>query len=190
MKLQYPLILASNSPQRKNLLEKMQIPFILHTKNIDEDFSDALKKEKVAEYLAIKKNQAYQIDFTNHLILTADTTVVCKEKILNKPQDIQDAIRMLSFLSDTIHTVITAVCLSLNGKYTVLSSHTKVHLSKLSFDEIEYYVKNFHPLDKAGGYAIQEWIGLIGVKKVNGSYTNIVGLPTDIVYKLLKKYQV
>ncbi|MDI9355863.1 MAG: Maf family nucleotide pyrophosphatase [Chitinophagaceae bacterium] len=190
MKLQYPLVLASTSPQRKYLLEQMKVPFILFTKPIDEDFPNTLEQEKVAEYLAIKKNNAYQTEFQDHLILTADSIVLCKNKILNKPENLEEGIRMLTFLSGTIHSVITSVCLSLNGVFTVVSSQTRVHLCKFSPSEIEYYVKHFHPFDKAGGYAIQEWIGLIGVKKISGSYTNIVGLPTDIVYKLLQKYRI
>ncbi len=189
MNLTHPLILASNSPRRQQILKDAGFEFEVFTKDVDEEFSPDMDVRKVAEYLATKKNKAYLGEISDKVILTADTTVVLGDKILNKPEDDQDAIKMLKDLSGTRHEVITGVAISLNDQLVTFSDTTFVDFKDLVIEEIEYYVSQFKPLDKAGAYGIQEWIGMIGVTKLEGSFYNVVGLPIDKVYQQLIKFQ-
>jgi septum formation protein len=189
MNLTHPLILASNSPRRQQILKDAGFEFEVFTKDVDEEFSPDLDVRKVAEYLATKKNKAYLGEISDKVILTADTTVVLGDKILNKPEDDQDAIKMLQDLSGTRHEVITGVAISLNDQLVTFRDTTFVDFKDLVIEEIEYYVSQFKPLDKAGAYGIQEWIGMIGVTKLEGSFYNVVGLPIDKVYQQLIKFQ-
>ena len=163
----YEILLASKSPRRKEILQQSGIPF----------------------NLANKKAQAVEIKIENQqIILTCDTVVVTNNEILNKPADQSEAVKMLSKLSNTTHQVITGVCLKSNLKTHLFSDTTTVTFKELSSEEINYYIEKFNPLDKAGAYGIQEWIGLIGVTEINGSYHNVVGLPINKIYEALNKF--
>lgn len=181
------LILASKSPRRKQLLEEAGIAFEVKTIEFEETFPEDMAAEKVAEYLAVEKNKAHRNAFGPGLILTADTVVVFNDRILGKPENATEARRTLALLSGKIHQVISGVCISDESKHLAFSSTTEVSFRELSQEEIEYYVENANPLDKAGSYGIQEWIGLIGVEWIKGSYFNVVGLPIDQVYQTLKE---
>ena len=185
MKPSPKLILGSNSPRRKELLSNAGFEFQVEKLNVDENFPSFMPSDEVAEYLAKEKNVAYRAKFENHTIVTADTVVVCEDKILGKPIDRDQATVMLESLSDKVHQVITGVCISNPEKTTSFSNITEVKIKPLKASEISYYVNDFKPFDKAGAYGIQEWFGLIGVEWIKGSYYNVVGLPIDAVYTSL-----
>ncbi|MDO5664962.1 MAG: Maf-like protein [Bacteroidia bacterium] len=183
----YRLILASNSPRRKELLSGIDIDYEVKTlPDIDESFPDNLLKEKVAEFLAKKKALAYlSVLKDDELLITADTVVLLNNKIYGKPVDNADAKRMLRDLSGQTHRVITGVCLTSTQKQVVFSDTAKVTFGNLSDEEIEYYVEKYRPMDKAGAYGVQEWIGYVAVKHIDGSYFNVMGLPIYRVYREL-----
>jgi len=185
----YKIILGSNSPRRKKLLSELNLNFDVISSNIKETYSNKINKEKVAEHLAQRK--ALNISKLklpkNYLLITADTTVLINGKILNKPVNKKQSLKMLQEISNQSHQVITGICIKTSKKETLFSVSSEVIFNKLSLDEISYYIENFKPFDKAGSYGIQEWIGHIGVNKINGSYTNIMGLPTNDIYENLKK---
>lgn len=187
MNLPQDLILASKSPRRQQILKDLGIPFSVHSMDVDESYDPSMKPKMVAEYLANKKNRAYRFKFKREIILTSDTTVVLGNEILNKPKDANEAVEMLALLSGKTHEVITGVCISDIKKAISFSGCTEVTFSGLSDDEIQYYVDRFKPLDKAGAYGIQEWIGMIGIREMKGDYYNVVGLPAHRVYQALKK---
>ena len=187
MKLSNKLILASGSPRRKQLLQDTGLDFEVKTVPFEEAFPKEMATEKVAEFLALGKNEAHRAALGDEIILTADTVVVFNGQILGKPKDDQEATKTLTLLSGKIHEVITGVCLSSASKQFSFSSTTKVCFCQLSDEEITHYVNHYKPMDKAGSYAIQEWIGLIGIEWIEGSYYNVVGLPVQEVYALLKK---
>jgi len=187
MKLSNKLILGSGSPRRKQLLTEAGFQFEVKIIPCDESFPSNIKVTEVAEYLAIEKNKAYREIVTNEIIVTADTTVVFKDQILDKPKNENEAIRSLETLSGKIHQVITGVCISSSNLKKSFSSNTEVKFKQLTKDEINHYVSAYKPFDKAGSYAIQEWIGLIGIEWIKGSYFNVMGLPIDLVYKVLKE---
>lgn len=186
MNLRYPLILASNSPRRKEILSKAGFEFEIHTIPVDEDFPTNLEPEKIAAYLANKKGSVYPTIFKNHLIITADTTVVLDHKVLNKPTDKKEAYNMLRALSGKSHQVITGVCINSPLKKITFSEITKVHFGEISDEEINYYIDQYKPFDKAGAYGIQEWIGMIGIDSIEGSYYNVMGLPIRRIYQQLQ----
>lgn len=179
------LILGSQSPRRQELLQQAGYKFDVRSIDFDESYPEDLPAGDVAEYIAKGKNDAYRSQFPTDTIITADTVVISNQTILGKPQNKEEAIKMLSLLSGTTHSVITGVTISSPEKHQSVSSHTEVKVRLLSIKEIEYYIDHFSPFDKAGAYGIQEWFGLTMIKKVNGSYYNVVGLPVDKVYKLL-----
>ncbi len=181
------LILASNSPRRKQLLKEAGFEFEVKTIPFDEVFPEDLAPDKVAEYLAIEKNHAHRGEFKNGIILTADTVVIFNNTILGKPKDATEAEQVLKILSGKIHQVITGVCISNGDKEISFSNLTEVKFSDLTEDEIAFYVASSSPMDKAGSYGIQDWIGLIGVEWIKGSFYNVVGLPVDQVYKTLQE---
>ena len=181
------LILASNSPRRKQLLADCGLPFEVKTVPFDEVFPDELPADSVAEYLAIEKNHAHRIAFKSGTILTADTVVIFNSMILGKPKDREEAKRVLQTLSGTNHQVITGVCISNEEKEVSFSCKTEVKFHQFTDDEIDHYITTAPPLDKAGSYGIQDWIGLVGVEWIKGSYYNVVGLPVDRVYQTLKE---
>ncbi len=190
MKFNKHIILASKSPRRSQLLQEAGIPFTVKAKEVDESFPDDLPSLEVAEFIA-KKKAAASLDLIgpNDILLTADSVVLLDDVIYEKPKDYEDAVRILSNLSGSVHQVITGVCMLSQNKEVTFSSISHVHIDPLSQEEIEYYVKNFEPYDKAGSYAIQEWIGLCKISKIEGTYSNIMGLPVDAVYRELVAWE-
>lgn len=188
LQLPYTILLASNSPRRQELLAGLDIKFSTFVKkNIDESFPEDMEAEKVAEFLANKKAAAYKQDIKDGiLIITADTVVIQDHMILGKPADKNEAIAMIKTLSGNSHKVVTGVSISTKEKQHSFSSHTEVTFATMSDEEIEYYVDKYQPYDKAGAYGIQEWIGYIGVEKIEGNYFNVMGLPVHKLYDFLK----
>jgi septum formation protein len=181
------IILASKSPRRQELLRLMDIEFRVVLKDVDESYPDHLKPEEIAVYIAEKKAQAFDETIEDEIVLTADTIVCIDNQILGKPETPEHAIEMLQLLSGRMHRVITGVCLLYKHKYHTFYDVSEVFFGKLSDDEIRTYVDKYQPMDKAGSYGIQERIGLIGIERINGSYTNVVGLPTEKLYRELMK---
>jgi septum formation protein len=180
------IILGSSSPRRKELLAALGFEFTTLNPDIDESFSDDMPVENVAAYLAEQKANALENQLQkDDLLICSDTVVVLNNKILGKPTDPQNALEILRQLTGNTHKVITGVALKSNDKTSVFSVETSVSFSELSDEQISYYIENFHPFDKAGSYGIQDWIGLIGVKKIEGSYTNVMGLPTRELYEAI-----
>ena len=181
------IILATNSPRRKELFSSLDIPFKIFTKEIDESYPKEISPLAVAEFLAVKKANAYSAK-EKELIITSDTIVIHKDIILNKPKDYSQAYQMLSLISNSSNNVITGVCIKSKNKQISFSETSKVYFSKLDEEEIQFYIKNYNPLDKAGAYGIQDWIGKIGIKNINGCYYNVMGLPIHKLYQELKKF--
>lgn len=186
----YNVVLASKSPRRQELLKGVGIEFTVLTKDVDESYPSTMSVYDVAPYLSVKKAKAFDnTDLPeNYMIITADTVVVVDDKILGKPKDEDEAREMLGLISGKKHSVITGVTVRTNDKIKTFSVVSKVSFDMLDKDEIDYYVNNFRPYDKAGAYGIQEWIGYIGVNHVEGSYFNVMGLPTQKLYKMLKSF--
>jgi len=182
------IYLASKSPRRQELLKLMNLPYELLLKEVDESFPADLALEKVAEYIAEKKSAAFDEVLDNAILITADTVVLIDGEILGKPADEVDAFAMLSKLNGREHLVITGVTLKSADKTLSFSDTTKVTFSRLTEEQLWYYIKNYQPFDKAGAYGIQDWIGVLGVKAIDGSYTNVMGLPTERLYKELEKF--
>lgn len=183
------LILASGSPRRAELLKQSGFSFNVRTFDIDENYPDELEKNDVAEFLAIKKATAQKhLLKKDELILAADSIVLKKDQILGKPKDKIEATKMLSILSGEKHKVITGVCLLSIEKQISFSCCSVVFMEKLSKAEIEHYIDVYKPYDKAGAYGIQEWIGINRIKRIEGSYTNIMGLPTAELYEELLRF--
>lgn len=179
------IILASNSPRRKELLNQLGLDFEVRVmKGIDESYPDNLPSKYVAEFIASKKSSAYWIA-SDELLITADTIVVVGHDILGKPHDREDACRMLREISGKTHHVITGVCIRTAAKQSRFSVSTDVRFKNLSDGEIGFYVDHFKPYDKAGAYGIQEWIGLVGVESISGSFYNVMGLPVQRIYEEL-----
>ena len=190
MELKYKLILASNSPRRKELLAGLGVPFEVRVlQDIDEHYPENLPVNEVARYIAKEKADAYRrIVTADELIITADTVVLVGDEILGKPMDEADAVRMLRLLSGRTHQVTTGVCLLTAEKERCFDVTTDVTFKTLTDEEIHYYVNRYRPFDKAGAYGIQEWIGYIGVTGLNGSYYNVMGLPVQRIYQELTKH--
>lgn len=188
--LQHKIILASKSPRRRQLLQQAGFEFEVRTREVEETFPPELPVEKVAAYLAMKKAEAVRDFLTggDEIILTADSVVILNGKFYGKADNLADAAQMLRELSGNVHEVITGVCLLSAQKEVVFSGVSRVHFAELSEEEIQYYVHNYEVLDKAGSYAIQEWIGLCCIEKIEGSYSNIMGLPMELVYQRLKEF--
>ncbi len=180
----YRIILASNSPRRRELLAGLGISYEVRTlPGIDESYPADLPVEQIAEYIAAEKAAAYQRQMASgELIITADTIVVVAGEVMGKPHDADDARRMLRKLSNCTHQVITGVCLTTVEKQRRFSVITDVTFKALTDAEIDYYITNYRPFDKAGAYGIQEWIGYIGVTGLHGSYFNVMGLPVQRIY--------
>lgn len=179
------IILASKSPRRSDLLQQMGLQFIVESRDVEENYSNDLALEQVPIFLAEKKAHAFDGADEDSVIITADTIVLCQNQLLGKPEDRDDAVRMLNILSGSVHTVITAVTIVFQGVMTTFSDKTDVYFRYLKQSEIEYYVDKFQPLDKAGSYGIQDWIGVNAIERIEGSYTNVVGLPTEKLYRKL-----
>ena len=184
------IILASQSPRRKQLLQWAEIPFDVVVKETEESFSVGLKVEEAAIYIARQKALAIESLVPEHsIILAADTIVVLKGRIIGKPKDRQEAIRILTDLSGHKHIVITGVVIRQNEKEIAFADSTDVYFHELTKEQIEFYVDKYEPYDKAGSYAIQEWIGVVGIKSVNGDFYNVMGLPVSRVVQELEKFQ-
>ena len=187
--MNYKLFLGSGSPRRVALLQQMGVAFEQRVIEVEEIYPSELKGVEITDFLARFKAKAHQPELRqNELVLTADTIVWFDDIALCKPKNETHVIEMLSKLSSSTHEVITSVCLSSKEKQTCIHATTKVTMGTLSKENITHYAKTYIPLDKAGGYGIQDWIGLIGVSKIVGSYTNVMGLPTEKTYQLLLPY--
>ncbi|RLD58871.1 MAG: septum formation protein Maf [Bacteroidetes bacterium] len=186
----YKIILASKSPRRQNLLKELGVDFeIVENNNVDEVYPEDLTKHDIPVFLAEKKAQGLFSKITgNELIITSDTIVLFNNEVIEKPVDYNDAVKMLNKLSGNKHTVVSGVCITTKQKQVSFSADTDVYFNHLTEDEIKYYIDNFKPFDKAGAYGIQEWIGFIGVEKIEGSYFNVMGLPIHRLYDELKKF--
>jgi len=186
--LKKPIILASKSPRRQQLLKAANIPFVVKTRSIDEVFPDDLPLPEVAAYLAEQKARAARIFLEDQedILLTADSTVVMGEVILNKPADAKEAAEMLRQISGRMHTVYTGVCLMNMKSKKVFTGISDVYFDTFSKEEIQFYIEQYQPFDKAGSYAIQEWIGLCKSYRIEGTFSNIMGLPVHQVYRELK----
>ena len=183
----YRVVLASNSPRRRELLAGLGIDFEVRVlPDIVEGYPDGLSATQIAEYIAREKADAYRQQMgADELIITADTIVVCGGEVLGKPADAADARRMLHLLSGRTHQVVTGVCLMTAQRQRCFAVETDVTFKALSDEEISYYIERYRPFDKAGAYGIQEWIGYIGVTGINGSYFNVMGLPVQRLYSEL-----
>lgn len=179
------IILASNSPRRKELLGGLGVDFEVRVmKGVDEAYPDTLPAKDVAEYISREKASVYDVA-DDELLITADTVVIVGDDILGKPKDADDAHRMLREISGRTHQVVTGVCLTTAKEQRSFSVVTDVTFRQLSDEEIDFYIRNHRPYDKAGAYGIQEWIGYIGVTGLNGSYYNVMGFPVQRVYEEL-----
>lgn len=184
----YQLILASGSPRRQQFLHDLGLDFEIRLKDTDEVYPENLQAHEITDYLAVLKANAFNNELNdNAILITSDTIVWHQNQALGKPKNEQEAISILQSLSNSTHEVITSVCFKTNVKTSVLHEYSKVTFHHLSDEAIRYYVENYKPYDKAGSYGIQEWIGFIGVAKIEGSYTNIMGLPTAKVFDYLNQ---
>ena len=187
----YNLILASGSPRRKELLEKSGFDFIVRKIEMEESYPGDININSIAEYLAEKKLMFAVKDMdlkSNDIVITADTIVIKEDKLLGKPDGVENAKSILKFLSDSSHEVITGVCFGNDKFKKCFSSVSIVHFDTMDDEEIDYYVENYKVLDKAGAYGIQDWIGMCKIKGIEGSYPNIMGFPTYLFYKNLKEF--
>jgi septum formation protein len=185
----YRIILASRSPRRQELLRELGLNFEVVVRDWSEKYPDHLKGEEIPLHVAAEKAKTFRSEIKeNEIVITADTVVWCDNEVLDKPIDKEDARRIILEISGNTHEVITGVCLLSVTKQTSFYSSTKVTFSELSDDEIEYYINNFSPYDKAGAYGIQEWIGLAACSHIEGSYFNVMGLPVEQVYHELQKF--
>jgi len=187
-KLTYPLILASSSPRRQQLLNEIGLEFEIVVREVNEYFPDDLHPRAVAVLIAENKAKAYDDLSNDQIVITSDTIVILEDQIFGKPQDAYEAIDMLKRLSGKTHDVITGVTIFHKGKFKSFSSETRVTFRDLQAWEIQHYVENYKPYDKAGAYAIQEWIGMIGITGIEGDYYNVVGLPVSRLYEELRPF--
>lgn len=184
----YQIILASNSPRRKQFLKDLGLTFTVKPANVNEEYPSQLQGKDIALYIAQQKASVFTNLNTNEMVITCDTIVWIDNEALGKPENKEEAIQMLQQLSGKTHEVISAVCIKSNQKEQLFYDVTEVRFNNLNLLDIEYYVDTFKPFDKAGSYGIQEWIGLIGIEKINGSYTNVVGMPMEKLYNELIKW--
>lgn len=185
----FNIVLASNSPRRKELMSGLGVDYVVKTlPDVDESYPDTLQGEEIPAYISREKAEAYQSMIEpDELLITADTIVWMNGEVFGKPKDREDAIRMLRKLSGASHQVITGVCLTTKGWQNSFTVTTDVTFAVLSEEEIVYYVDKYSPMDKAGAYGVQEWIGFIGVESISGSYYNVMGLPVQKLYRELIK---
>ncbi len=182
----YRIILASGSPRRHQFLKDLEIPFIIDVKKIKEDYPSHLRYSQITDYLAELKAEVFTHNLKDkEILITSDTIVWHEDKALGKPTTTSEAFEMLQSLSGKTHEVITSVTFTTRDSQKTVNAITKVSFRELTKEEIDHYILHFHPLDKAGAYGIQEWIGLIGIERIEGSYFNVVGLPTHLVYQEL-----
>lgn len=186
------IILASNSPRRKELLAGLDIEFTVDTgNNFEEVYDPETQQERIPEVLSEGKSYGFHRELEkNEILITSDTLVLCEGRVMGKPHSREEAVDMLRHLSGKAHKVITAVTVRNNERHQTLSDTSIVHFKELSDSEIGYYIDTYRPFDKAGAYGIQEWIGYIGIEKIEGSYFTIMGLPVHLVYELLSKFSI
>lgn len=180
------LLLASNSPRRKELLTQLGYQFDIVKIDVDESYPSDLKPHEIAEYVSAKKAKAFDVN-ENEILLTSDTIVALDQKILLKPKDENEAFEMIKSLSGKVHQVYTAFTLKTVDSEISKTSKTDVEFSEISDEEVKFYIKNYKPFDKAGSYGIQEWLGMAKIKNISGSFYSVMGLPVDLVYEELKK---
>ncbi len=185
---EYHIILASGSPRRQQFFKDLALDFTIQVKEINEIYPDHLKAHEISDYLAKLKADAFEDLKANDILITSDTIVWHKNKALGKPKNLEEAAKMITSLSNDTHEVITSVCFKNRDAIKIVHQSTKVTFKSLSSKEIEYYVSKYKPLDKAGAYGIQEWIGFIGISNIEGSYFNVMGLPTHLVYETLMSF--
>jgi septum formation protein len=186
---QYRFILASKSPRRQFLLKELGIPFELVTKEVDESFPEHLQRDEIPLFLSRKKADAFERELDEKtIVITADTIVWINDHVLNKPENAEEAGVMLRELSGNRHEVFTGVCLKSSKKEIAFAVKTVVYFRELTAGEIDYYIRQYQPFDKAGAYGAQEFIGYIGVEKIEGSYFNVMGLPVKELYEELVKF--
>ncbi len=183
----YNLILASGSPRRQHFFKQLDVPFSIEVKEVEEIYPEYLKTAEITDYLADLKSKAFTDLQENDLLITSDTIVWFEGKAIGKPKDRQDAFAMLKEMSGKQHEVYTSISIKSKSFQKIVNDETVVEFEDLMDEEINYYLENFAPYDKAGSYGIQDWIGLIGVKKIEGSYFNVMGLPVHKLYKELLK---
>ena len=188
MATQRSIILASSSPRRQYLMKEAGFTFTVEKPDVEEDFPATLPAEQVARYLATKKAEYFRLKMHDEIIVTADTVVILNNTIMNKPQDRAEAIKMLSDLSGQTHRVMTGVCILSKEREETFDDTTEVTFVKLTQAEIEFYVDTYKPYDKAGAYGAQDWIGMVAIDKITGSYFNVMGLPIHKVYQHLKNW--
>ena len=187
----YRIILASGSPRRQQFFKDLDLDFEIRLKEIEEIYPEELVGAQITNYLAQLKANAFEDNLQpNEILITSDTIVWHDHKALGKPKDKADAFTILKSLSNSTHEVITSVCFKTFEKSEIITEITKVTFNELSDEVIMYYLDNFKPYDKAGAYGIQDWIGLIGVSKIEGSYANVIGMPTDKVYHYLSNLEI
>ena len=180
------LLLASNSPRRKELLTQLGYQFDIVKIVVDESYPSDLKPHEIAEYVSGKKAKAFDVN-ENEILLTSDTIVALDQKILLKPKEENEAFEMIKSLSGKVHQVYTAFTLKTVDSEISKTSKTDVEFSEISDEEIKFYIKTYKPFDKAGSYGIQEWLGMTKIKNISGSFYSVMGLPVDLVYEELKK---
>ena len=185
----YKIVLASGSPRRQQFFKDFGLDFEIRLRKIDEVYPDHLQGAEITDYLAELKGKAFEDLSDNEILITSDTIVWHKNQALGKPKDAEDAFEMLKNLSDSTHQVITSISFKTNDEISTIHDYTEVTFSALSDEMISYYISNFKPFDKAGSYGIQDWIGLVGVKSITGSYTNVMGLPTHLVFDYFKNFK-
>lgn len=181
------ILLGSNSPRRKELLQSLGFDFEVISINCDEIFPENLEVKDIASYLSELKANAFRNLLENEILLTADTVVTFENKVLGKPKNREEAVEMLSHLSGKTHQVYTGISFKTSEKIITITDVAEVEFTEISKEEIDYYIKNYQPFDKAGSYGIQEWLGMAKISRINGSFYTIMGLPTHLVYKTLKE---
>ncbi len=185
----YKVVLASGSPRRQQFLRDLDLNFEIRLKEVDEVYPEILKGAEITDYLAELKAAALADSLSDdEILITSDTIVWHEHKALGKPKDKEDAFTMIKSLSGKTHEVITSVCIKNAGKTETFNETTRVTFNPLTDEEIAYYLEEYRPYDKAGSYGIQEWIGLVAIARIEGSYANVVGLPVDKVYQHLLKF--
>ena len=188
-KIRYNIILGSNSPRRKEILTAMGINFIVRSSNTDESYPNYLKEKEISEFLAVKKSKnLINTIKDDEMLITADTIVCNSDSVLNKPKNYNESIEMLTSLSGKTHKVISSVYVYTHKKQIIFSDETEVTFLDLDPDIITYYIEKYQPFDKAGSYGIQEWIGLVGIDNINGSFTNVVGLPSSKLFQTIRNF--
>ncbi len=184
-KQKHPILLASKSPRRQELMKLMDLDFKVVLREVDESYPDGLLPAEIAIFIAEKKAAAFVEERARNIVITADTIVAYRQEILGKPEDETHAAEMLSKLSGTNHQVYTGVTIAHGDIVNSFFDVTEVFFNPLTPEQIAYYISNYHPMDKAGAYGVQDWLGFIAVEKIIGSYTNVMGLPTEKLYKAL-----